>query len=272
MKPSQNPILSSLKESFKLIKKKKRYFSILLITHVIFLLVISLLLLNYSANIGEEIEKMVEPLESLSNTTTVASAESYMALEELESVETAYSNIVNYLIVFGLLLFLSYMIINGINWNIANLIVNKSSSFKIYWLMFGISFLFFSFLGALLIGFFLRLSTYTGNNQLTAFITTIFFIVITYLAYISFGLIRKYKPKKIKEFLKHTLKIAYKKPEILFFSYMIIFLAVLLSAAIVYRLLYALMPFLILSIIFLILAMSWGKVFFLTAVKNSEKK
>ncbi len=272
MKPKhQNTILSSLKESFKIIKSKKRYFSFLFITQLIFLLVISLLLLNYSGNIGEEIENMVAPIEDISNTTMMTSAESYMALEELEAVETAYSNIIKYLIMFGLLLFLSYIFINGINWGIADLIVNKNSSFKRYLLMFGISFLFFAFLGALFSGFFLRLSTYTGSNQLIAFIGIILFIIITYLAYISFGLVHKYNPKKTKEFLKHTLKLAYKKPEILVFSYLIIFLTTLFFAAVVYKLLYASMPYLILSIIFLILALNWGKVFFLTAVKNAEK-
>jgi len=266
---NQNTILSSLKESFKLIKNKKKYFSLLFITQLVLLLVISSLLLNYSAKIGEELQNMRDPLESISN-TSINITDTYQSFEQLESIQDSYSNIINYILTLVLFSFLAYLVINSINWGISNLMINKDYQLLKYISMFGISTLLFS-AAALLIGFFFYKVSKPGS-QMFSFTVIALLIIATYLAYVSFGLIRKYKPKKIKNFLKHTLKLAYKKPETLVFSYIIIVLTTLFFAAIVYKLLYAPMPALILSLILLILAINWGRIFFLTAARNADKK
>jgi hypothetical protein len=124
----------------------------------------------------------------------------------------------------------------------------------------------------LLGGFFVRLLAYIGNSQIAALLALLFYIAVTYFAYISFGIINRYKTGQINSFLKHTMLLGWKNIGVLLFSYLLMFLVVVLFAGVVTQSVNSSLIVLISSITLLILAMNWGKIFFLTAVKNVDKK
>jgi hypothetical protein len=269
-KTEENLISKSLKESFTIIRDKKSYFAILFLTQLAFMIVISALFVHYSIQIGENAQKVIEPLSEIS--PEITPVETTRILQESDAINTAYNIMVQKIIMLLGLGFLAYILLNGITWDIANLMVNEKSSFLQYEIMFGISTFIFAFVAILFSGFFLRLLTYLGNNELAALIGLLLYIIVTYFAYISFGLINKYNTKKIKEFIKHTVNLGYNKLSILIFSYLLMTVVVVLFAGIVYQLVNSAIPGMLLSLIILILTMNWAKIYFLVTVKNVDKR
>jgi MFS family permease len=262
----ENLILSSLKESVRTIKKKKTYFAVLFVVQLAFLLVISAVFMHYSIKIGEDAQKVIEPLGNVS--ASLSPADTSTLLKQSAPVYEAYNRLVSNVLMFLFLSFILYMFLNGVVWDIANLMVNEKSPFIRYQLMFGVSAFVFTFIALLFGGFFLRFLTYIGNNQIALILEILLCMAITYFAFISFGLINRYDTSQIKDFLKHAVFLGYKKFWTLIFSYLLMLLVISLFGGLIYFLLYSAMPALILSAILFILALIWGKIFFLTVVRK----
>ena len=263
--------LSSLKESVGKIRKNKIYFTLLFFTQLALIIIISAIFVNYSIKIGENMQEIIEPLQDFS--ATMIPEDAAAMLGNSEALSSAYDAMKMNIALLVLFSFIAYVIFGGINWNLANLIVNgREYPLLTYQLIFGISALFLTFVALLFSAFFLSFMAYVGNNQLAVLLGTVLLMGITYFSFISFALIHKYNLKQIKQLIKHTLQLGYKKFGTLSFSYAFMVLIIILFAGIVYLLLYSPMPALFFILILFILSMNWGKLYFLTTVNNVEKK
>jgi len=192
-------------------------------------------------------------------------------LGNVSGIEATYQSLVTNVLLWVVFSFLTYVLLNGLAWDTANMMVNEDSPFLKYELMFGLTAIVLTIVAFLFGGFFIRLLAYIGNSQLAILLGTLMYIVVTYFAYIAFGLINKYKISEFGKFLKHAIKLGYNKLAILLFGYLFTFVISLLFLYFIYQSLNAPMLSLSLAMLLYVLALAWGKIFFLTLVKNSEK-
>jgi len=271
MKPQENIILNSLKESFELIRNKRFHFAVLFLTQFAFLAAVFATLVFAGIEFSKGMEASNEFLSSFQGLTEEASPEDIInIMEQSEAIDKAYSNITaatnKLLFVYLPILFLLYILLNGINWDIANTIVHEHSAFLKFEAMFSISTIFFAAL-ALILGTIL----FSIGTDVAMIVALIIFVLLVYFAYISFGLIFKYKLSQTKEFLKAVFYIGFKKAGALLFSYFFAVLVAVLAGMLVYNMMFSSMTSLFLSIALLVIALAWGKIYLMASVKKAAE-
>ena len=158
-------ILNSLKNSFRIIPKSKYMFSIIFITQLLFIILLSLIFAYYALSIAEHTQAIIEPLMQ----TEITSLEDFTSVyKDPEAIIQEYKSVINNIIMFFLSVYILYIILNGINWDISNLIVNKTSEFLHYQLSFAILALIFTLPAMLIINIISRL--FTGVDTIAAII------------------------------------------------------------------------------------------------------
>ncbi|MEE9525325.1 MAG: hypothetical protein V3V78_01835 [Candidatus Woesearchaeota archaeon] len=264
-KTNQNIIFSSFKESFRTINNKKSYFIMLFVVQLAFIIIVSGLFAKYAVEIGEKAQVLMEPLQNIS--AEMNPLETTQMLERTAGLNDVYNQLKDSVFMFIIYSIVACLLVNGAAWNTANLMVNKKPSFLLYGFMFVIVGLIFAIIGLMFLGIFVNVLTALGA-QTAGFVGLVLYIFVTYFAFISFGLIRKYNVKQLKLLLRDTFVIGYKQLGVLFPSYIVVFIILVVIMAIMQRLLFASMPTLTLTLLIFVLALSWAKVFLLTAVKK----
>ena len=138
-------MLNTLKDSFKQavisIKKHKLLFLLLFITQLVFLVAASTILMKFSISIGDSINEFIEPLENLAN---VPEEEIMTALAPLAEKYEHYEQMLKNLTLFVVYMYVVYIAVNGFNWSLSNLIVNRKAQFIRFQIKFKILFLTFT--------------------------------------------------------------------------------------------------------------------------------
>ena len=257
----KNTILSSLKQSFQ-IKNKKLLFAGLFVLQALTVILAAWIFAHYYLIIVDLLAKMMQTLESIDPSTMIT-------LQQSMVMQLNYKVLFSTFLEGMFLLYLVYIVINGINWDLTNLLVNKKLKFPMYLLQYGILAFIFTIPAIIVFRIILR-----GLLDLDFFypmkLISIGIILVTwYFMMIAFALINKYKLRQIKEHLKQTFVIGYKKAKMLVPTYLIIVLVMSAFFSVVYYLQdSAYLSVTFISIILFMLAVVWSRIYFLTTMKN----
>ncbi len=256
-------IFNSLKSSFISIKDNRLLFLILFITESIFLITASALFVYYAIDIGDHAQKVVEPMQDIASEADLLSAIGNA------NFYSEYKAMLNSVFMFLLLIYLSYAVINGVNWDLSNLMVNRQQKFLFYELRFAaLSFIFMLPLLAA-VYFITELVLYAEFNLSILPVIAIIIFIELYFMYISFSLINEWKkPKEITNMLKKTFLLGIKQSKVLLPAYILALLSVTAAFSLLYAALEAPFILLIAAIVFCILAINWARLLMLAAVKE----
>jgi hypothetical protein len=257
----KSQIISSLKQSFQ-IKNKKLLFAGLFVLQALTVIFVSWIFAHYYLIIVDLLAKMMQSLEGIN-------AENMVTLQQSMVMQLNYKVLFSTFLQGMFLLYLVYIVINGINWDLSNLFVNKKLKFPIYLVQYGILAFIFTIPAIFVFRIILRSLLDLDFFYPMKLISVGIILVTWYFMMIAFALINKYEIKQIKEHLKQTFVIGYKKAKILIPAYLIIILIMSAFFSIVYYLQdSAYLSVMILSIILLMLAVVWCRIYFLTTMKN----
>ena len=259
----KSQILSSLKQSFA-IKNKKLLFLILFIIQTGFIILVSYLFIHYYTIITGLLNSIMQAINQITPESIMGSQTSILL--------TGYKSIVKNFTIALTVIYLSYAVINGFIWNLSNLIVNEKEDFWIYQLQFLILALIFLFPSYIFFRIILRSLIDIDFLYPMKIIFIVIFLITWYFMMLSFALINKYKLNQLKEHLKQTFIIGYKKAGVLISTYLII-LAVLSAF---FALIYLVQDSAYLSVIFLsislfIIALILSRIYFLITIRNILK-
>ena len=261
MKPT---ILPSLKQSFT-IEDKKIYCFILFLAQAGFVILLSYLFVHYYTIIMELLGGMMQAASKID-------FDNIMSISRSSILFSGYSQIVKSFVKALTLIYLSYAVINGFVWNISNYCVSGkkiSLMYQLQFLILALIFLFPSYIFFRII----HKSLISIDFLYPMKIITIAIILATwYFMMIAFALINKYKISQLKNHLKQTFAIGFKKYMILIPTYLIILMVLILA----FYFLYAVQDSVYLSAlifgIFLFLwALVWSRLYFLVTMKNIQK-
>lgn len=254
-------IILSLKQSFQ-IENKKLLFLLLFIIQAGFIVLISYLFVHYFTAVMELLNSMIQSIEQISPDTLINTQQNLLLYANLKKVTRIFSLAI-------LVMYLTYVILNGLNWDFTNLFVNKKLGFPGYEIQFAV--LAFIFLLPAMIIFRVILKSLIQLDFLYP-LKIIFAAIILatwYFMMISFALINKYKLNQLKKHLLKTFIIGYKKAGILIPTYIIIIAVLSAFLYLVYLLQdSAYLSATFLSLILFIIAVVWSRIYFLTTMKN----
>jgi hypothetical protein len=260
----RNIIKASLKNSFKNISKNKGLFAVLFITQLAFIIILSVIFTKYAVEISSHAQAVMEPLQD----SALVEMDITALYKNPTDIYQEYKQMLSSIFMFFLFVYLCYIVINGINWDISNMILGGKCRCMHYLGTFAILFLIFTLPAVLLINI---ISKIFFSIELAAAIIILglaIFLIAIYFMYISFSLINKYKLKDLKKLLKHTFKIGFKNVPVLVTTHIIMLTPQIILLALIYRLLEANFFLLILLIILYIKAINWARIYFLTTVKE----
>jgi hypothetical protein len=191
-----------------------------------------------------------------------------------------YNDIVKLLISVTLILFFSYIVLQGINWKIAVKLIKKKLSMPIFLFKFFIINLFWLVILAIIIYLFVNLSViniYSLNNLLNKNFINVFFILLLiplfYFIFISYSLLVDYK---IKTLIKKTFVIGFIKRKTLLRAYSFLLFSFVILILLLKLILTINILFIILSLILLLPLISFGRILFVynligQSVKHNHK-
>lgn len=155
-------------------------------------------------------------MEELQNTLAGAIAQEDItqfkpALMKSAGFLTAYHQILKFIIILLIAVFLIWIVFKSINWYLANRIVKGKINFKSYAKYFALYSLLWFFGLILILAIFVSLTSYSTSQMLpligqtgTKILTAVLILVLAYFAFISFALIPKVKFKEV--FIKGAKK------------------------------------------------------------------
>lgn len=258
----ENVVVRSLKDSFAAIKNHKLFFLLLIIGEIAFVVISSIILVYFSSEIIRYAQQVFEPLIGVEGPIDIT--EIYdQPLEVVESFSMLKTN----MFLFGLFFLLIYLVLNGVNWDIANLIAVKKD-FMIYPIKFWILTLLFLIPMGIILRIFNMISIDAMNLEPYVFITGILIAVFFYFMRISYTFAVRYEIKDIFEALKNTFAYGIKKIHIYIITFAIICGLNILSVYLIYLLLEAHIALLSLALIVFILILSWQKIYLMITTCN----
>jgi hypothetical protein len=253
--------MKTVKQSFKNIAKHKTLFLVLFITQLLFLIALSFIFAKYTIAFLENANAIIEPLKE---SPLVQGNLAALYENPIETYE-AYQQMIKNIAMLLTLSFVSYILINGVNWELSNMITGKKCRCIKYHATFALLTLIFVLPALLIINIFSRILFTVQLTSAILIIGLIVLLIALYFMYVSFSLINKYKLKKL---LKQTFKIGVKKFKTLIPTYIIMLIPQLIFLVLIYFLLEAHFLLLIGSTLLLVLSVNWARIYFLTTMKE----
>jgi hypothetical protein len=257
-------IKEAIKDSFRYIKKSPLLFIILFFTQLIFIILMSVVFVFYATHIGEYASKIMESLQNVSEATIYQLP--------IQDITAASSQFVHSVIMFFVFSYLLYIILNGINWDISNIIVTEYDKILHHHISYALLALLFTIPSMIIINVLSKL--FFSLELISAFIIVglIVLLISVYFMYISFSLIKEYKPKDFGKLLKRAYDIGMTQFRLMFPIYLIMILAIAVPFGLIYLTIE--MNFLLLlgSIVLFILGINWSRIFFLTVMEEVKKE
>jgi|GEM_PF-3870931 len=260
--------LKTLKESFDLGKKNLNYIVVPILIDIIFLLLVGAAGSFVLEKAIPYLEEFAEINVNAPSLTSMTDAEFTTFLEQ--SAEKAYlsNQAFNVFLQFIGIIFVLWIVFQGLNWFLASKCVNGKTSYKRFILNFSIMSLMGLILSSLIALLLISMAVqnimsqnYFANTFIVNVLTALFVAIILYFLFIGYSIAHKYK---LKELLKNTFIVGFKDFKKIIIAYatlIILFLIINYLMQLVYSLgsavillvgMLILMPLMALSRIYLI--------------------
>jgi hypothetical protein len=181
-----------------------------------------------------------------------------------------YSSLVNAVVLLIVLSYVTYLVLNGINWSITNKIVNAKQKFFRFFPKYVIFTLMFTIPLMIVAWLFIRLITITGLQAMFLTLLGITILVFWYFMTISFSLIHNYWQWDLKYHIMHTFAVGVKKAGTLVLIGIFNVVVLCLLALLIYKASDYFIP-LIIAIVLFILGLVWTRILFMTAVREASE-
>jgi len=253
-----NKTINTLKQSFRLIKQNKALFTLLFFLQTGFIVLISYIFIHYYIIITDSLAGISQLMETIKLDTA--------NMQQMLAINTQYNSTLKIAILAFVLAYLSYVLINGLIWDLSNKLVNKKFQFPKYEFQFALLTIIFTLPAILIFRAILKslISLQFVEPMKIVFIAII--IITWYFMMIAFSLIQKHD---LKQILKKAFIIGCKKAKILIPAYLII---IIILSLILYLVYYAAITssllLIIISLILLVESIIWSRIYFLTTAKN----
>lgn len=261
------PLKTSFKQSFNIIKERKKIFLTLFFLQLLFFSSIFFINLHYMPRI---IEKSTLVFDYISKQNP--EDKDNMLGDDPLMISRNYKAIQSYLKPLIIFCFLSFVLINGLIWYLCNKLVfskklfDKKELLKYYSRFFVISLVSFILIINFLYSSFKGLFTFSydqiGSFNFAAFLFTLFLV---YFLFISYSSILKFS---LKNSLKKSFQVGLRKIHLFFIAYLIIFILIFSLFILINMLLEKNLFLLTLVLILFITAFVWSKIFLISLVKT----
>jgi|TARA_Y100000310_G_scaffold341477_1_gene440737 hypothetical protein len=276
---SKNIILNSLKESTLLVKTNKKTFSLILILQLLFFLFIGMANAFYQPIILQHAMNIIEYMESLNLNADAAGIE--MLKEKIPLgddpllISRNYNAILKNVAFLSISIFAIFALLNGLIWHFSSNMGNKN----IFSIKNILAYLSRFVIASLILSFFFYLLAY---NALKVFFSSflsvepmnfipllIIAVIAIYFVYIAIPILDKIK---IKNLIKKTLLIGTKRFFAVLASYLIILISIVLLSLLLFYSIEKNLFLALVSLVLLILAFAWSKVFISIVITKSLPK
>lgn len=257
-----------LKKGFKNIWKSRWLFLIMFFTQIAFLVVLSYAGIVYYIGAVEHATAMLESVENIT-----AEQIAGMQIPEPYKIYEHYKGMVYNVLMGIIMVYIAFLFLDGINWNLANAIVNRTRHLKemvLYHLKYVVLFLVFTVPLLLIMLALVKTIALTGSNVQFVLGAVIFGLIAAYFLSISLGICYRYRLRNLTALLNRTFVLGCKKARILVPMSLIIICIYSIAGALLYFCSFSIGLF-VLAAVFFILAINWGRVACMTAVREADK-
>lgn len=257
-----------VKDSFRKIWKHRMLFLVLFFTQLVFFGLIGYAGVHYYVETMDNAASMLEQFENLSEEQI-----SSMQLPEPYTFYENYQGMIYNLLMGVVVMYLVFLIFEGINWNLTNVIVNKARHLKEmlwYQLKYAALFLIFTIPLLLIVLGLVKSISMLGSNTQFVIGTFAFGLIDAYFLSIALGICHKYRMRELLKILKRTFVLGYTKAGALVPVGLVIFIAFAAAGALLYYSTFSFIA-LALSAVLFILIVNFGRVYCMAAVKDAQK-
>jgi hypothetical protein len=258
-------VVKSLMDSFIAIKENKLFFLFLILGEIAFVILVAMGLVYFSGEILTHAKPIFEPLSNIAQDGQIDLMSLY---DNPAEVLNEYSLMKMNVFLFLMFLLIVYLIFEGVNWDLANMIAVKQD-FLIYPVKFWLLTLIFLIPVGVIMWIFTRISV--SSMIVTPYIygSAVLAVVLVYFMRISYTFAVRYKIKDIfTGTFKDTFVFGAKKAHIYIITFLIICGLNVLSMYLIYLLLEANILFLLLALILFILILGWEKIYLMVTTCN----
>src|SRR3989338_8652449 len=273
---SKHIVISSLKESFLLIKKNKRIFLLIFVLQILFFSLVIMANAYYMPRILQSTQEAIDYAESLninSDTANIGILQKKNPLgEDPLLISRNYNEIIKNSLFLLLSVFAIFALINGLVWYFASNIKKSKNLFSLKNLL---SYLLWFFVVALVLSAFLYIFAYSLVNiafssylpvKPADFIPLLLIAAIAiYFIYISIPLLGKIKLRRLA---KSSFSIGTKNFISVIISYLIILMLIILSFLLIFYLLELNLFLLLIAGLLSVFVFAWAKIYFSVVVKK----
>jgi hypothetical protein len=261
-------IIKAAKDSFKAVKEHKLLFFILFLLQSAFIIVSSSVFISSFTAMGSNLKAFLEPIEGIAE----ISEEELMTADALQPIVEKYAYYRAFfqnLITFIVLMYLVYILVNGLIWYISDHIVNKKFSFLRYIACFSSLVIVFTLPFFALINISINYIFNINQIKLAVIIHSIVALLLLYFMYVSFAGINKIK--KFRDVLKIIKKAQITAGEKIYIIIPALILTTGLPVLLIFiisKLLESNFYLLLFVIALLVIAINLGRIIFLALIKN----
>ena len=274
---SENIVLSSLKESFLIIKKNKRIFLLIFVLQVLFFSLIIMANAYYMPQILQSTQDAIDYAESLDispqNVNIGILQQKNPLGDDPLLIRRNYDLIMKNSIILLILIFLIFVVINGLVWYFASNISEKGK--RLFLLKNLLSYLLEFFAVALVLSAFLYIFSYSlVNIAFSSYLSVkpINFVplllitaIAVYYIYISIPILDKIK---FRSLAKKSFSIGTKNFIPVIISCLVILMLIILSFLLIFYLLELNLFLLLIAVLLCIFVFAWSKIYFSIVVRK----
>ena len=273
---SKHIVISSLKESFLLIKKNKRIFLLIFVLQILFFSLVIMANAYYMPRILQSTQEAIDYAESLninSDTANIGILQKKNPLgEDPLLISRNYNEIIKNSLFLLLSVFAIFALINGLVWYFASNIKKSKNLFSLKNLL---SYLLWFFVVALVLSAFLYIFAYSlVNIAFSSYLSVkpINFVplllitaIAVYYIYISIPILDKIK---LRSLAKSSFSIGTKNFIPITISYLIILILIIACLFLIFYLIELNLFLLLIAVLLCIFVFAWSKIYFAVVVKK----
>src|SRR3989338_1541063 len=274
---SKDIVLSSLKESFLLIKKNKKAFLLVFILQILFFSLVIAVGAYYTPRILQSAQDAIDYAESLNinpDTANIGILQQKSPLgDDPLSISRNYNLIAKNMFYLLSYVFLIFVIINGFAWYFVSNIPEKGKRLFLFRNL--LFYLFLFFIISVILSLFLYLMAYNlVNIAFSSFLSSkpvnfiplfLIAIVAMYYIYISIPILDKIK---FRSLAKKSFSVGTRNFIPVIISYFIILALIILSLFLVFYLIELNLFLLLISVVLAVFVFAWSKVYFSVIVRK----
>lgn len=274
---SKDMVLSSLKESLLIIKKNKKVFLLVFALQILFFSLVIAASIYYMPRILQSAQDTIDYAESLNinpDTANIGILQQKSPLgDDPLSISRNYDLIMKNSIILLILIFLIFVVIDGLLWYFASNIPEKGK--RLFSLKNMLSYLFLFFIISIVLSLFIYLMAYAMVNiAFSSFLSVkpvnfipLFLIAIAaiYFIYISVPILDK---NKFRGLAKSSFSIGTKNFIPVIISYFIILALIILSLFLIFYLIELNLFLLLIAVLLAVFVFAWSKIYFSIIVRK----